>query len=62
MLHKYSGQVAYTVLNFGGLLGIGEGYRPVSWRLLIHDTSLGGYVVDITRERLERAKLRALGT
>jgi PRC-barrel domain len=26
MVDKYSGQVAYTVMSFGGFLGIGESY------------------------------------
>lgn len=28
MLDKYSGQVSYTVMSFGGFLGIGESYHP----------------------------------
>ncbi len=53
MIDKYSGQVAYAVMSFGGFLGIGERYHPLPWRMLTYDTGLGGYVVDVTRERLE---------
>ena len=55
MIDKYSGQVAYAVMSFGGFLGIGERYHPLPWRMLTYDTGLGGYVVDVTREQLERA-------
>ena len=53
MIDKYSGQVAYAVMSFGGFLGIRERYHPLPWRMLTYDTGLGGYVVDVTRERLE---------
>src|SRR5689334_15426630 len=55
MIDKYSGQVAYAVMSFGGFLGIGERYHPLPWRMLTYDTGLGGYVVDVSREQLERA-------
>src|SRR5580700_11826694 len=55
MIDKYSGQVAYAVMSFGGFLGIGESYHPMPWRTLTYDTRKGGYVVDIDRQRLEGA-------
>ena len=55
MIDKYSGQVAYAVMSFGGFLGIGERYHPLPWRALTYDTGLGGYVVDVSREQLEGA-------
>jgi hypothetical protein len=55
MIDKFSGNVAYAVMNFGGFLGIGESYYPIPWKLLTYDPSLGGYVVDIDRERLTTA-------
>ena len=55
MIDKYSGQVAYAVMSFGGFLGIGERYHPLPWKALDFDPRLGGYVVDVTREQLERA-------
>jgi len=55
MIDKYSGQVAYAVMSFGGFLGIGESYHPLPWRTLTYDTRKGGYVVDIDRTRLETA-------
>ena len=55
MIDKFSGQVAYAVMSFGGFLGIGERYHPLPWSMLTYDTGRGGYVVDVSREQLERA-------
>jgi hypothetical protein len=55
MLDKISGKVAYAVVSFGGFLGMGEDYYPMPWAKLDYDTSLGGYRVDITEERLKGA-------
>src|SRR5437588_11961676 len=55
MIDKYTGQVAYAVMSFGGFLGIGESYHPLPWKMLKYDTRLGGYVVDLDRSRLEGA-------
>ena len=62
MIDKYSGQVAYAVMSFGGFLGMGESYHPLPWRKLTYDTRQGGNVVDLDRTRLGklRAILRAL--
>ena len=55
MVDKYSGQVAYAVMSFGGFLGIGENYHPLPWRVLDYDTRMGGYVVDLDKEKLRGA-------
>ena len=55
MLNKLNGQVAYAIMSFGGFLGIGESYHPLPWRVLSYDTRLGGYVVDLDRNRLQNA-------
>ena len=55
MIDKYSGQVSYAVMSFGGFLGIGERYHPLPWKALTCDTGLGGYVVGLSREQLEGA-------
>ena len=52
MVDKVTGQVAYAVMSFGGFLGLGESYHPLPWRALTYDTRLGGYVVDIDKDRL----------
>ena len=55
MVGKRDGQVRYAVMNFGGFLGIGERYHPLPWDALAYDTDLGGYTVDLDKERLEGA-------
>jgi PRC-barrel domain len=55
MVNKRSGQVAYAVLSFGGFLGIGSSYHPLPWNELTYDTSLGGYVVNRSKQQFEGA-------
>lgn len=55
MIDKYTGQVAYAVMSFGGFLGMGESYHPLPWRRLSYETRLGGYVVDLEARQLEAA-------
>lgn len=55
MIDKFTGKVAYVVMSFGGFLGIGERYHPLPWRILDYDPRRGGFVIDVTRERMERA-------
>ena len=55
MIDKYTGQVAYAVMAFGGFLGIGEKYHPLPWKMLTYDTRLGGYVVALDRNKLDDA-------
>src|SRR4029453_3408480 len=48
MIEKRSGQVAYSVLSFGGFMGIiGTDYYPIPWDALKYDTSLVGYRTNI---------------
>ncbi len=55
MIDKISGKVAYAVLSFGGFLGMGEDYYPVPWATLKYDQNLGGYLVNLTRDKLDKA-------
>ena len=55
MIEKVSGRVAYAVMAFGGFLGLGSHVHPVPWELLINDVDRDGCVVDLTREKLEKA-------
>jgi hypothetical protein len=61
MVDKVSGQVAYVVMSFGGFLGLGENYHPLPWRALTYDPRLGGYVVDIDKDRLQAAPTHGAG-
>jgi len=55
MIDKVSGQVKYAGLSFGGFLGIGNEYYPLPWQSLKYGTGLGGYITNITQDRLQRA-------
>ena len=55
MVDKFTGQVAYAVMSFGGFLGIGERYHALPWKALDYDVKQGGYVVDMDRAKLEGA-------
>jgi hypothetical protein len=55
MVDKHTGKVAYAVMSFGGFLGVGERYYPLPWSVLTYEPEQGGYVVDVTREQLEKA-------
>ena len=55
MVDKRLGQVEYAVMSFGGFLGIGDDYYPLPWKALKYDTTLGGYVVDLDKDRLQKA-------
>lgn len=54
-IDKRSGKVAYAILTFGGLLGMGEKHQPLPWSALTYDPKQHGYVVDITAELLKLA-------
>jgi hypothetical protein len=55
MIGKASGQVEYAVLQFGGMLGLGSDYYPLPWDVLTYDEDQGGYVVELSKEMLEKA-------
>ena len=55
MVGKRSGRVAYAVMSFGGLLGMGQSYHPVPWNALTYDTKQGGYVINADKNSLTRA-------
>lgn len=55
MIDKVSGKVAYAVMNFGGLLGMGQDHRPVPWGVLSYDTGKRGYTSNLSKETVEAA-------
>lgn len=52
MLHKLSGRVAYAILSFGGLFGMGERYHPLPWSVLTYEPERGGYVIPLAKDQL----------
>lgn len=55
MLEKVSGKASYAVLGFGGFLGIGDDHYPIPWQNLKYDTTLGGYLTNVTKDQLQGA-------
>jgi len=55
MIDKISGEVAYAVLKYGSVMGIGCKLFALPWNILKYDTRFGGYVVDIPEDRLKNA-------
>ena len=55
MIDKISGNVAYAVLSFGGLLGFGEKHLPIPWATLKYDPSQSAYTVPLSDEDLAKA-------
>lgn len=55
MIDKMSGKVAYSVMSFGGFLGLGSDYYPLPWSLLKYNERLGGYEVNVTEDQLRKA-------
>ncbi|CAM4235421.1 Photosystem reaction center subunit H [Comamonas aquatilis] len=62
MIDKLSGKVRYAVMEFGGFLGIGTDRYPLPWDTLKYETSMGGYVVSLSKEQLENAPKYAQDT
>ena len=55
MIDMATGKVAYAVLSFGGLLGMGDKLFAVPWAALALDTENKRFVLDVQKERLENA-------
>jgi sporulation protein YlmC with PRC-barrel domain len=56
-IEKVSGDVAYAILSFGGVLGIGAKYHPVPWKLLKYDPDKRAYVVPLDKDDLRAAPM-----
>lgn len=55
MIDVPSGRVAYVVLSFGGVMGIGDKLFAIPWSALTLDADRKCFVLDIELERLKRA-------
>ena len=55
MLDMRSGKVAYAVLSFGGILGLGGKLFAVPWAALILDTVNKRFVLKVEKETLQDA-------
>ena len=55
MLDMRSGQIAYAVLSFGGVLGLGEKLFAVPWEKLTLDTVNKRFLLDVDKNQLSNA-------
>jgi sporulation protein YlmC with PRC-barrel domain len=55
MLDMRTGQIAYAVLSFGGIMGMGEKLFAVPWQRLQLDTANRRFILDIEKSRLQNA-------
>lgn len=55
MIDVRTGRVAYAVLSYGGVLGIGNKLFAIPWDALTLDAERRCFMLDIERERLDRS-------
>ena len=55
MIDMATGKIAYAVLSFGGLLGLGDKLFAVPWQALKLDTVNKRFTLDVDKKRLESA-------
>jgi sporulation protein YlmC with PRC-barrel domain len=55
VLDKQSNSILFSVMSFGGVLGVGEKYHPVPWAALTYDKSEDAYIVNLTKDQLKAA-------
>jgi sporulation protein YlmC with PRC-barrel domain len=55
MLNVPDGRIAYAVLSFGSVLGMGGKLFAIPWRALTLDADQECFVLDISKERLQDA-------
>ena len=57
MIDKASGTIAYVVMSFGGLFGLGDNHYQIPWSSLRYNRSLDAYESDIPDEQLAKTFL-----
>jgi sporulation protein YlmC with PRC-barrel domain len=55
VLDRDSGTIAYAVVSFGGFLNMGDKLFAVPWEALKPTADRGAFVLDVSKERLEKA-------
>ena len=51
----HTGRIAYLVISFGGVLGIGEKLYAVPWKSVQYHRDLNAYLLNVTPEQIEHA-------
>lgn len=55
VLDKKSNNIMFSVVSFGGFLGMGEKYHPLPWSALDYQPEENAYVVSYSKEQLKSA-------
>jgi uncharacterized protein YrrD len=55
VIDPHTGRVAYAVVAFGGFLTMGEKLFAIPFSSLVYDAEENEYVLDVAKERLEKA-------
>lgn len=55
MISTEEGCIEYAVLSFGGVMGMGDKLFAIPWEALQIDTEAKEFVLDVPRDRLEKA-------
>jgi sporulation protein YlmC with PRC-barrel domain len=55
VLDKLSDRIMFAALGSGGILGMGEKYRPVPWSVLDYSEEKHGYVIPMNSDEIRGA-------
>ena len=55
MLNLFTGEIAYVVLSFGGIFGLGEKLFAIPWKAYTLDSTHQTLILNESKERLENA-------
>jgi len=55
MLDVAAGRIAYVVLSYGGVLGVGGKYFAVPWEMIVMRPGEDVWILDVAKDTLERA-------
>jgi len=55
MIDLDEGQVAYAVLSFGGVMGVGDKLFAIPWEAMDLDTVQHAFILNVAKEALENA-------
>jgi sporulation protein YlmC with PRC-barrel domain len=55
ILDKLSDRVMFAALGSGGMLGMGEKYRPVPWSVLDYSEEKHGYIIPMSSDEIRGA-------
>lgn len=55
VLDLEDGHIAYAVLSFGGVMGLGDKYFAIPWEAFTLDPSGKAFILDIDKELLKKA-------